>query len=344
MQVEEIIKSQIVKKNRSMRLDIFLKKALFSKDGYYTKRKPIGKIKDFITAPEISQIFGEIVGMYLYYFWKTKINSEYNLIELGPGKATLFIDIANSVSNLPGFLKKSEISFIEINHELIKLQKENTKRLLKNIKWKKNINFKSNIPSIIYSNEFFDCFPVRQFTYNDVWFEKYVNFNRENDSFYFENKQVNSKKLLTQLNLHKKNKLLEVSFERNKYFENVCKFIKKNRGIFLTVDYGYFKNNKNFTLQAVQNHKFSHVLENIGEKDISSHVNFEDLINVAKQNNLKIEECSTQREFLLKFGILERKKIFNNSKYSKKIDTEVDRLINNNKMGNLFKFLVISNL
>ena len=68
MQVEEIIKSQIITKNRSMRLDIFLKKALFSKDGYYTKRKPIGKIKDFITAPEISQIFGEIIGIYLYFF------------------------------------------------------------------------------------------------------------------------------------------------------------------------------------------------------------------------------------------------------------------------------------
>ena len=85
-------------------------------------------------------------------------------------------------------------------------------------------------------------------------------------------------------------------------------------------------------------------MENVGEKDISSHVNFEDLINIAKKNELKIEEYSTQREFLLKFGILERKKKFNSSKYSQKINTEIDRLINNNQMGNLFKFLVISNL
>ena len=344
MQVEKIIKSEIITKKRGMRLDIFLKKALFSKDGYYSKRNPIGKIKDFVTSPEISQIFGEIVGMYLYYFWKTKINSKYNLIELGPGKATLFMDIANSVSKLPGFLEKSEISFIEINQKLIKLQKKNTKTLLKNIKWKKKINFNSHLPSIIYSNEFFDCFPVRQFIYKNVWFEKYVNFNRKNNSFYLENKQVNNKKLLTQLNLHKKNNLLEISFERNKYFENICKFIKKNRGIFLTVDYGYFNNNKNYTLQAIQNHKFSHVLENIGEKDISSHVNFEDLINIAKQNNLKIEEYTSQREFLLKFGILERIKTFNKSRYKNKINIGIDRLINNNEMGNLFKFLIVSNL
>ena len=283
--------------------------------------------------------------VYIYiFFWKTKINSKYNLIELGPGKATLFMDIVNSVSNLPDFLEKSEISFIEISHELKKLQKENTKTLLKKIKWKKKFNFKPSIPSIIYSNEFFDCFPVRQFTYKKSWLERYVNFNRENDSLYFENKPVYNNKLLTQLSLHKKNKLLEISFERNKYFDNICKFIKKNRGIFLTVDYGYLNNNKNFTLQAIQNHKFSHVLENVGEKDISSHVNFEDLINIAKQNSLKIEEYSNQREFLLKFGILERKKIFNKSKYSKRISTEVDRLINNNQMGNLFKFLVVSNL
>ena len=134
MQIEKEIKSQIIKNNRGMRLDIFLKSALFSKNGYYRKGKPIGKIKDFITAPEISQIFGEIIGIYLYFFWKTKINSKYNLIELGPGKATLFMDIVNSVSNLPNFLEKSEISFIEINDELKKLQKENTKTLLKKIK------------------------------------------------------------------------------------------------------------------------------------------------------------------------------------------------------------------
>ena len=68
MQIEKKIKSQIIKNNRGMRLDIFLKNALFSKNGYYRKGKPIGKIKDFITAPEISQIFGEIIGIYLYFF------------------------------------------------------------------------------------------------------------------------------------------------------------------------------------------------------------------------------------------------------------------------------------
>ena len=79
--------------------------------------------------------------MYLYYFWKTKINSKYNLIELGPGKATLFMDIANSVSKLPGFLEKSEISFIEINQKLIKLQKKNYKNIIKKHKMEKKNQF-----------------------------------------------------------------------------------------------------------------------------------------------------------------------------------------------------------
>ena len=103
------------------------------------------------------------------------------------------------------------------------------------------------------------------------------------------------------------------------------------------------KQTNNFTLQAIQNHKFSHVLEDVGQKDISSLVNFNDFFKIAKKYNLKIEEYSTQKEFLIKFGILERKKKFLESKYAEKIDIGVNRIINDN-MGNLFKCLIVSNL
>ena len=102
-------------------------------------------------------MFGEIVGLYLYYIWSTKINSEFNLIELGPGNGTLFSDIANTLFKYPEFLNNSRISFIEINEYLIKIQRERLKKYnIKNINWRNKINFRSKLPSIIYSNEFFE--------------------------------------------------------------------------------------------------------------------------------------------------------------------------------------------
>ena len=115
----------------------------------------------------------------------------------------------------------------------------------------------------------------------------------------------------------------------------------------ILIDYGYNKKIKNFTLQAIYNHKKTSIFENIGQQDISSHVNFSELIEIAKQNKLQINEFVTQRDFLLKYGILERKKklLTKNLNLNKNLlDEEVDRLINSERMGNLFKCLIVSNL
>ena len=345
MDIKTKIKSQIFSNKNKMRVDKFITNALFSKFGYYSNNKPIRKKYDFITSPEISQMFGEIIGLYLYYVWQDKINSKFNLIELGPGNGTLLKDLANSCVNYPNFMEQAEISLIELNKELIKIQKENIKILnLKNLKWSKKINFRSNKPSIIYSNEFFDCFPVRQFLNRDNWYEKYVGYNVNSHTLYFKDVLVKNKKILSYLNLYKDQDHLEVSFERNKYFEKICKYIKNKGGIFLTIDYGYLNNPKYFTLQSVQNHKYSNVLENFGNQDISSHVNFGDFIKIAQDNTLDIDEFCSQREFLIKNGILERKEYL--SKYSNPqlIQKDLDRLIGNKEMGKIFKCLIVSNL
>ena len=97
-------------------------------------------------------------------------------------------------------------------------------------------------------------------------------------------------------------------------------------------------------MQAVQNHKYSNIFENIGKKDISSHVNFAEFINIAKKNNLKVNEICTQREFLIKYGILEREKKLSLIDNSTNTKNDLNRLISNNEMGDLFKCLIVSNL
>ena len=227
------ISSKVLSYKNDMRLDKFISNALFEKNGYYYNNKPIGRNNDFITAPEVSQMFGEIIGLYLYYIWNTHINTKFNLIELGPGNATLFRDINSTLLKYPNFFKKANVQFIEINRKLIKIQKKTLKKLNTiDMEWRNSINFKSKKPSIIYSNEFFDCFPVRQFTLNTSWFEKFVSYDQNNNKFFLKDKLVQNQKLLRNLNLYKKERLLEISFERNAYFEKICKYIKNKGGLF----------------------------------------------------------------------------------------------------------------
>ena len=345
----KINKIKLLNNKKNLRLDKFIDLALYQRNGYYLSKKPIGRKFDFVTSPEISQMFGEIIGVYLLYHWKEKINSKFNLIELGPGNGTLFKDIERTAKILPDFFENADVYFIEINKELRKIQEKNLNYFKQSkIRWSKVLNFRSKLPSIIYSNEFFDCFPVRQFLNdNNHWFERYVKFNEKENKYYSINKRVISKKILDYLNKYKRQKIYEVSFSRNKYFEQICKYLKKNKGICILIDYGYNKNLKSFTLQSIYNHKKTSIFENIGQQDISSHVNFNELIEIAKQKKLQINEFVTQRDFLLKYGILERKKklLTKNSNLNKNLlDEEVDRLINVDRMGKLFKCLVVSNL
>ena len=340
---------KLLKNKKNFRLDKFIELALYANNGYYLSKKPIGRKFDFITSPEISQMFGEIIGLYLLYNWKEKINSKFNLIELGPGNGTLFKDIERTAKILPNFFENADINLIEINKELREIQKKNLNyNSQSKIRWSKALNFRSKLPSIIYSNEFFDCFPVRQFLNdNNHWFERYVKFNEKENKYYSINKRVSSQKVLDNLSKYKRQKIYEVSYSRNKYFGQICNYLKKNRGVCILIDYGYNKKIKNFTLQAIYNHKKTSIFENIGQQDISSHVNFNELIEIAKQNKLQINEFVSQRDFLIKYGILERKKklLTKNSNLNKNLlDEEVDRLINVDRMGKLFKFLVVSNL
>ena len=225
----KINKIKLLNNKKNFRLDKFIELALFASNGYYIRNKPIGRKFDFVTSPEISQMFGEIIGVYLVYHWKEKINSKFNLIELGPGNGTLFKDIERTAQILPNFFENADVNLIEINKELREIQKKNLNYFRQSkIRWSNALNLRSKLPSIIYSNEFFDCFPVRQFLNDNYhWFERYVKFNKKENKYYSINKRVISKKILEYLSKYKKQKIYEVSFSRNKYFEQICKYLKK---------------------------------------------------------------------------------------------------------------------
>ena len=121
--------------------------------------------------------------------------------------------------------------------------------------------------------------------------------------------------------------------------------LMKNKGIFITIDYGYSNPPKHFSLQSIYNHQKTHLFENIGNQDITSHVNFDELIDIANKYNLNLDIYCSQKEFLMSLGIQKRKIQLQKNKSKKlteNINLDYDRLINKSKMGEIFKVLVVS--
>ena len=123
MKKEKLIINNINKKG-SINVGEFIQMCQFENDGYYLKKNPIGRNNDFITAPEISQLFGEIIATFIINYWEKKINTNFNLIELGPGKGTLLKDILRTASKKQKFLCAANITLIEKKKYLMKLQKK----------------------------------------------------------------------------------------------------------------------------------------------------------------------------------------------------------------------------
>ena len=346
MKIKEIIISELAKKEK---IDIsqFTELCLYGDDGYYIKNEAIGKRNDFITAPEISQMFGEILATFIINYWNENIKTKFNLIELGPGTGTLIVDILRTANLNKNFLNAINLILVEKNEALIIKQKKNLSNInFYSVNWAKDIDIKeNNKPSIIYSNEFFDCFPIRQFYRKNKWYEKYIKYNEKEKIFNFISEEVDNIVLLNKLEKFNDVEVAEISEARKKYFESVCKYIKKNSGVCITIDYGYKEPPKYFSLQTIYNHNKTHLFENLGNQDITAHVNFDELMSIAYKYELKIDLFCNQKDFLNGCGLKERKEELQknkNEKTIKKIELDYERLTNKSQMGEIFKVLVIS--
>jgi len=347
--IDNRIIKEIIKFNKPITIEKYIQLCLNGDFGYYNNSIAIGKKGDFITSPEISQLFGDILGLFIYLFWEKNINKNFNLVELGPGRGTLLTDILNIAKNYNSFIKTTSLYLIERNKILIREQKKKLKTIKfysKDIKWIKSFDISNKQPTIIFANEFFDCLPIRQFFKKKIeWYEKMIFFNQDTECLQFLNKKITENSILSKLNKFKKTNTLEISNSRDEYFSKICQHIDLVGGMIILIDYGYFNQPNYFTLQSLYNNKQSNILDNTGSQDITSLVDFKKLIFIAKSKKLNVDIYCTQREFFLKYGIKERAKKINSTSTldQKKIINEgMDRIINNDKMGSLFKVLVVS--
>ena len=169
----------IIKKNEILTVDKYIYEALYNiNSGYYMKSNPFGKNGDYITAPNISILYSEMIAIWIILFWENlKRPEKFNLIELGAGNGEMIKQIIKTFERFPQFKKCCKINILEKSIYLKKIQKQKLKN--KNVKWLKNLNEVSNIPNIFIGNEFFDALPIKQFTKkNNEWYERSVKFSK----------------------------------------------------------------------------------------------------------------------------------------------------------------------
>ena len=335
-----------VAKRNNLPLDQFINLALYDKNsGYYMKKNPFGKSGDFVTAPNISRLFSEIIAVWTITFWKS-IGSpkQFNLLELGAGNGEMMKVIEETLMNFPDCYNACNFIIHEKSDYLINEQKKNLDS--KKFSWLINLKKIDSKPTIFLANEFFDAIPIKQFFRKKKgWIERFVNFNDPKKAE-FKEKKIDIKKIEKILNfeISKNQNIIEYSPETFKYLKIICELIQKNDGGILIIDYGYADIKMHETLQAINNHKYSNILENIGDSDITYNINFhsfEKFINQFKDIN---SIFTNQKKFLTNMGIIQRAEMISkNIPFSKKSDLfyRIKRLIDEKQMGEIFKVMLI---
>ena len=338
---------KIFKKSKSIPLDVFLEKVLYDKDfGYYQKRNPFGKRGDFITSPNISNIFCEMIAIWFVSFWQDlKKPKNINFVELGPGNGDLSFVFIETLKNFPEVFRSVNIFLYEKSINLIKVQK---KRVLSNkVSWIKSLKNLKKGPIIFFGNEFLDALPIKQFKKidNNIY-EKHVQSKSNKIDFYYKKASKSQIKKLKNYKLFNKNGIIEYPEYGFKELDLMCEKINRQNGGLLFIDYGYKRENNQNTLQSVYKHKFNDITENIGNADITYLVNFELYKRYFISKNLHVENIISQSQFLQKMGIKERFRILSDKMDKKNklnLYRRIQRLINPSMMGENFKVIFAKN-
>jgi NADH dehydrogenase [ubiquinone] 1 alpha subcomplex assembly factor 7 len=313
--------------------------------GYYMTRDPLGQAGDFTTAPEMSQVFGELIGIWVAQAWQLMGSpGDFSLIELGPGRGTLMKDLMRATVKVPGLHTATDIQLVETSPTLKQLQQRTILELQAGkerptrVEWHLTTATLPSKPSIIIANEFFDAIPIRQFELRDgALFERCVAI--ENDRLGY------SLKPTGQSHPNKESRVYEMAPARASIAKDLGSLIAINGGAALVIDYGHRKSANGDTLQAMMNHSYSSIFECPGEADITSHVDFEQLLNAFGQGGAKPQPLLTQGEFLNAMGLSLRTEALARSLDSAAHDMFIKashRLADDTEMGQLFKVAAIT--
>ena len=317
--------------------------------GYYPTRDPLGSDGDFITAPEISQMFGEVIGLWCIQTWQDMGRPEtLQLIEVGPGRGIMMGDILSAAKLDKAFLTALNVTLIEASPALEAVQGKTLGTAPCPISWAPSLERAPIGPSIIIGNEFLDCLPIRQFIQKDRfagragWQERMVALDSDQLCFGVSPaalSQIMQDALPDAQEEAKNDDLLEVCPANAQIIDQIKQRFETYAGRALFIDYGPETTEFGDTLQALKRHEKVGVFSDPGNTDLTARVDFGALIDLAKAAKLPAATPVPQREFLSKLGLEMRAVALSRAKpeAKDKLARQLHRLTASDEMGELFK-------
>jgi NADH dehydrogenase [ubiquinone] 1 alpha subcomplex assembly factor 7 len=315
--------------------------------GYYMTRDPFGPSGDFVTAPEISQMFGELIGVWASEAWRVcGAPAGARLIELGPGRGTLMSDVLRVSRISPEFLDAITVHFVETSPILRAAQQRAMAEAAKPAYWSADFADTPPGPAFILANEFFDALPVRHFVKTiSGWRERLVGLDSTGSLAFGLSSQIEPS-----LNVSaREGSIIEVNAIGQRLMGEIAARIVREGGAFLVIDYGYLETSLGDSLQAVAAHAYVDPLAEPGEADLTAHVDFAALARAARAQGAKVMGPVTQADFLLQLGIERRAQSLMKRAapdQAQAIVDALDRLVGvddpRRHMGALFKVMAVA--
>lgn len=313
--------------------------------GYYRTRAAIGAEGDFITAPEITQVFGEIVGLWGAVVWQMMGSpAKIRLIEIGPGRGTLMADLLRAARMVPAFSAALDVHLVESNHVLRNAQRERLAEAQQPLAWHQSFaelhgSHKGiEAPSILIANEFLDTCLARQMVRRDAgWVERCVGLDEMGQFVFVEGLRVMDPDAEALPHEAKLGDIFEV--QDFGFLDAVAALSEQGALAALFFDYGHMRSSVGDTLQALKAHAPEPPLASPGDADLTVHVDFEAFAKEASKRSLVADGPLPQGEFLGRLGIVERasRLMAANPAKASAIEVAVGRILSPNGMGSRFK-------
>jgi SAM-dependent MidA family methyltransferase len=319
------------------------------KHGYYLSRDPLGREGDFTTAPEVSQMFGELLGLWAASVWKA-IGSPplLRLIEIGPGRGTMTADALRALRVLPPLYQALSIHLVEVNPVLREKQKA-TLSGTRNLTWHDTIDDVPDGPSVIFANEYFDVLPIHQAVKRENgWHERTVELDDGGKlAFGAATEPIPRFEVLLPPWVRAAPVGAVFEWRPDAEIMKIASRVRDQEGAALVIDYGHLRSDAGDTFQAIARHSFADPLKNPGEADVTAHVDFQALVRATEDLGARVHGPVSQGDFLKRLGI-ETRAVSLMAKASHEVSEDVagalKRLIGGGSsgMGQMFKVLGIS--
>jgi NADH dehydrogenase [ubiquinone] 1 alpha subcomplex assembly factor 7 len=317
--------------------------------GYYISRDPLGREGDFTTSPEVSQMFGELLGLWVASVWKAMGSpSLLRLIELGPGRGTMMVDALRALRVLPPLYQALSIHLVEINPVLREKQKAALSGV-RIIAWHDSLDQVPNGPAVILANEYFDVLPIHQAVKRETgWHERTVEIDDGGKlAFGFAAEPMPRFEVLLPPLVRAAPVGAVFEWRSDTEIMKIATRMRDQGGAALIIDYGHIRSDAGDTFQAIARHSFADPLKNPGQADVTAHVDFQALARAAEDLGARVHGPVPQGDFLKSIGI-ETRAVTLMAKASHEVSEDISsalkRLTDSGRggMGSMFKVLAVS--